>query len=468
MEIRYSRLIEEASSKTRIDAEYFRRDYLQKKIAIQSKGFLRIDEFAFVTDGIHSSIEFCDESTVNLISAKSPKENFFDLSSNHYISTKQHNENPRTALLENDVIVSTVGTIGNCAVVRNDMLPANSDRHVGIIRIKDSNIIQPYFLSSFLLSKYGRFQTTRETTGNVQPNLFIYKIKDLIVPALSLHFQTIIQEFCKEAFALQQQSKTTYTTAENILLSEIGLTDFTPSNDPVNIKTFKESFATSGRLDAEYYSMQSESVIKTITQGKYGAVPLHAICKTQRGNLIPDTYYCDAGTKYIRGADFSANCLTDTGVSIDSSFQVRNETLTERGDIVFALIGSVGKLALVTEGFVGSFISNNIGLMRFIHKDFLPEYVHLFLTSKFGKILFDKVEMRTAQPKISDKDIWDFPIPALDITYQQQIAALITQSFALKKQSEHLLEVAKRAVEIAIEQDEAAAMAWIAAHALPA
>ncbi len=32
----------------------------------------------------------------------------------------------------------------------------------------------------------------------------------------------------------------------------------------------------------------------------------------------------------------------------------------------------------------------------------------------------------------------------------------------LKKQSEHLLEVAKRAVEIAIEQDEAAAIAWIA------
>jgi type I restriction enzyme S subunit len=44
---------------------------------------------------------------------------------------------------------------------------------------------------------------------------------------------------------------------------------------------------------------------------------------------------------------------------------------------------------------------------------------------------------------------------------KKYVTALITQSFALKKQSEHLLEVAKRAVEIAIEQDEAAAMRWI-------
>jgi type I restriction enzyme S subunit/type I restriction enzyme M protein len=38
---------------------------------------------------------------------------------------------------------------------------------------------------------------------------------------------------------------------------------------------------------------------------------------------------------------------------------------------------------------------------------------------------------------------------------------LVEESFKLKKQSEHLLEVAKTAVEIAIEQDEATAIAYI-------
>ena len=44
------------------------------------------------------------------------------------------------------------------------------------------------------------------------------------------------------------------------------------------------------------------------------------------------------------------------------------------------------------------------------------------------------------------------------------LAALIEESFALKKESEQLLEVAKRAVEMAIEQDEAAALSYIQAN----
>ena len=52
-------------------------------------------------------------------------------------------------------------------------------------------------------------------------------------------------------------------------------------------------------------------------------------------------------------------------------------------------------------------------------------------------------------------------VPLIEKKAQQEIAQLIEESFSLKKQSEYLLEVAKRAVEIAIEENEAAAMAYI-------
>ncbi len=42
-----------------------------------------------------------------------------------------------------------------------------------------------------------------------------------------------------------------------------------------------------------------------------------------------------------------------------------------------------------------------------------------------------------------------------------KIAALVQQSFALKAESETLLDLAKRAVEMAIEEDEAAAMEFL-------
>jgi type I restriction enzyme S subunit/type I restriction enzyme M protein len=45
--------------------------------------------------------------------------------------------------------------------------------------------------------------------------------------------------------------------------------------------------------------------------------------------------------------------------------------------------------------------------------------------------------------------------------YRDQNAELITQSFTLKKQSENFLEVAKRALKMAIEENEAVALAFI-------
>jgi type I restriction enzyme M protein len=50
------------------------------------------------------------------------------------------------------------------------------------------------------------------------------------------------------------------------------------------------------------------------------------------------------------------------------------------------------------------------------------------------------------------------------ISEKTKIAALIQQSFSLKATSEHLLETAKHAVEIAIETDEKTAPNYINAQ----
>lgn len=66
-----------------------------------------------------------------------------------------------------------------------------------------------------------------------------------------------------------------------------------------------------------------------------------------------------------------------------------------------------------------------------------------------------------AQPYLYPYDIRTFPIPLLDNEIQIQIQQKIMEAFTMKKQSKHLLECAKRAVEIAIEQDEQAALAFL-------
>lgn len=55
----------------------------------------------------------------------------------------------------------------------------------------------------------------------------------------------------------------------------------------------------------------------------------------------------------------------------------------------------------------------------------------------------------------------EFLIPIIDTKKQEQIAKLIQGSFQLKTESERLLEVAKKAVEMAIEEGEEVAKEYV-------
>lgn len=452
VEIQFSELLEEYN-KMRIDAEFFKKDYVKYLNRIRKKGVIKIGDVSFVTDGIHESIDFDSESRINLISAKSPKENFFDLSSNHHISETQHLKNPRTSLQKDDVIISTVGTIGNCAVVNENILPANSDRHVGIVRLKEK--ILPYFLSTFILSKYGRFQTFRESTGNVQLNLFIYKIKEIVVPDLSLNFQKEIECICRKAFTNRQSSFFNYTQAETLLLQNLGLADFSPSTEAVNIKSFSESFGSSGRLDAEYYQKKYEDHQSLIHSYPNGYEAFSVACELKDKNFNPEdkTEY-----KYIELSNIGKSGeITDCTTALGEELPTRARRKVETNDVVISSIeGSLESCALVTSEYDNALCSTGFFIVN--SKKLNSETLLVLFKSKPMQALLKKGCSGTILTAISKTELEQIPIPLIDANTQNKIKTLINESFKLKKQSEHLLEVAKTAVEIAIEQDEITAI----------
>ena len=56
-------------------------------------------------------------------------------------------------------------------------------------------------------------------------------------------------------------------------------------------------------------------------------------------------------------------------------------------------------------------------------------------------------------------------IPILAEDKQIEIRQRVAEAFALRRRSKHLLESAKRAVELAIDQDEQTALDWLEAPA---
>jgi len=58
-------------------------------------------------------------------------------------------------------------------------------------------------------------------------------------------------------------------------------------------------------------------------------------------------------------------------------------------------------------------------------------------------------------------DLRELPVPKIEETIQDQIAILIHKSFAARKDTQAMLATAKRAVEIAIEDNEPAALRFL-------
>lgn len=72
-----------------------------------------------------------------------------------------------------------------------------------------------------------------------------------------------------------------------------------------------------------------------------------------------------------------------------------------------------------------------------------------------------KYNVGTSYPVIKDEDVLNLPLPVVSEEMQEKIAAQVSESFKLRSESEKLLFRAKKAVEIAIEQSEDAAIKFL-------
>jgi restriction endonuclease S subunit len=448
----------------RIDSEYYKKIFVKNQNQINKLNTIKLK---MLSNDIKKGIFDLPPSNylnkgVPLIRTSEIKNPRINFNTTVFISEKINKTNIKTCLSENDLVFTKIGAyIGDVALLPSTYKKYNISQNVAGVNLK--NKADGYYLLAYFLSKIGKMQIERTIMLSGQGKLDLTDIRNYSIPTFSNTVQTKLKELIESSHQKLEESKSLYKQSEELLLKELDLLDFEPSKEKIAIKTFSESFADSGRLDSEYYQPKYDEIIKKIKSYKGGYVQLMDIAITKRGSLISNNYYSSKGRPYIRGADISSNTLIDNKLTyIDDAFKNTSETIVYEDDILFALIGSVGTASLVTRKFDNAFLSNNLGLIRLKKRTVKSIVLHLILISqKIGSMYFKQKEMRTAQPKISDKDTNDFIIPIIDNTIQTQIEEKIKQSFKLKEQSKQLLELAKQAVEVAIEQDETQAIKLI-------
>ena len=102
----------------------------------------------------------------------------------------------------------------------------------------------------------------------------------------------------------------------------------------------------------------------------------------------------------------------------------------------------------------------SIGILHLTVKDnaVLPDYLALVLNSELVRLQAERSAGGSIIQHWKQSEIENVSIPILPMSLQQKIAAKVRESFALRAESKRLLDLAKHAVEVAIEQGDEKAL----------
>ena len=122
-----------------------------------------------------------------------------------HVTQECHEKLGRSQLCEGDILFSIAGAIGRTAIVPADVLPANTNQALAIIRLKkDVDVLKSYLLAA-LSSPYVENQYNDQKKGIAQINLSLKNISDLLIPIPPLEtqerFAAFVQQSDKSKFA---------------------------------------------------------------------------------------------------------------------------------------------------------------------------------------------------------------------------------------------------------------------------
>ena len=328
-----------------------------------------------------------------------------------------------------------------------------------LVRINpDPEIVTPEYLTAFLNTKYGIIDIKRRARHSVnQSNVNLEEAKRIEIPLLCNQLQGKTTLSFDKAFDLLQASESALHQAQILLLAELGFSDWQPKHQLTFVKNFSDTEHTE-RIDADYFQPKYDEVVNIIKNYPGGWDTLG-----NQGHVKDTNFNPNAGTeyKYIELANIGSSAeITDCMVEQGKNLPTRARRKVARGDVIVSSIeGSLGSIALITEEYDNALCSTGFHV---VESDVLnSETLLVLLKSSIGQLQLKKGCSGTILTAINKEEFSKIAVPKIRAEKQAEIQQKVLESFNLRKEAKDLLEYAKRAVEIAIEQDEQTAINWL-------
>ena len=428
----------------RIDAEYWHPVFVKNSMLVPHKQKL--------SDFIHQNIANIKSSPINR-DFEYLEISRISLSSFEYQTTKvQCGEEPDRAhhiLKKGDVVVSTVRPNRNAvAFIKSDGIVGSS----GLVVLRSHNIEAEY-LFAFCKTNYFINCLMRANKASMYPAVSTGDVLDtpLFIPSTPLCL--LIVEAVKNSTHALDKSEQIYAQAQTYLLTELGLTNWQPNHQLTFVKNSSD-IERAERFDADYFQPKYDEIVNAIREYPGGGDTLEILARLKDSNFKPEL---ETEYTYIELSNIgSSGEITGYTVEPGQDLPTRARRKVTAGDVIVSSVeGSLNSIALITDEYDNALCSTGFHV---IQSDVLnAETLLVLLKSSVGQLQLKKGCSGTILTAINKDEFNKIVVPKIKVEKQTEIQEKVLESFHLRQQAKDLLAHAKRAVEIAIEQDEQAA-----------
>ena len=457
--VKYSEVQTDNESK-RIDSEYFKQEYLENERIIKSRDYTKLLNICyFIRNG--DDCRDYEENGVKYIRTGDIKEYGLDLNN---CATIRNDFISEIKLSIGNLLITRKGNYGKSQVInKKEILKSIISSEIFLIKLKNIN---PYYADTFLKSKFGQSQFERNIHGVSNFSVTQEALLNFLIPIFPKEFQLEIEAMVKDSHKALENSKKLYKEAEKILYEALGLDAENPLESilsfreknkvihnhlkrykrlNISIRTYKESYLKTGRLDAEYYQVKYD-LIENVIKSYYWGYDTLDIEEIKDANFIPNE---EEKYRYIELADIVNGNITEPLEDFGKNLPTRARRKVKTGDLIISSVeGSLSSCALITEEFDNCIVSTGFYVLKsnFLNSETL---LVIFRSELFQKYL-NKFPSGTILNAISKDGLKNILIPHLDLKIQRKIEAKVKQSFELRDKSKELLENAKVKIENAI------------------
>lgn len=253
------------------------------------------------------------------------------------ISKEAHEALARSKLAPNDVLFTIAGTIGRTAIVTDEILPANTNQAVAIVR-PNTALVHPRFLRYVLSNPAFLRGALSRTVESVQANFSLGELKSASILLPNLREQQVITEILGAIDDRIDHLRQTNATIESIAhaLFKSWFIDF----DPVRAKAESREpegmdAATAALFPAEF----EESALGLIPRG-WTVRSLDSFA-TYLNGLALQKYPAESEDEYLPVIKIAQLRAGHTNGSDRASARLKPEYVVGDGDVLFSWSGSL-------------------------------------------------------------------------------------------------------------------------------